>query len=121
MIFIIYSVGIQKITENQKGLDMATGNKQAVELIVGIIKEMKLKHEPTEIVYRPDYQDYQVLFGDSHHCEIQEKFIDDVLTFKSGDAKRQIQFMLNHLVAWQEWEKPAKPMPQDEKIAVDDE
>ncbi len=100
---------------------MSVENKKAVELILEIIKQMKLKQNVTQIIHRPDYQDYQLHFGDSYHCEIQEKIIDDVLIFKSGDAKRQIQFALNHLIAWPEYEKPIKQAKQDEKISVDDE
>ena len=112
----------QKVNASKERNTMSTGSKEAIEGIVAIIKEMKLKQKPTEIVYRTDYQDYQVLFGDSYHCEIQEKTINDVLQFKSGDAKRQIQFLLNHLTAYQDWEKPAGPAPkQDEKMVVDDE
>ncbi len=100
---------------------MFTGSKEAIETIAGIIQEMKLKQELTEIAYRIDYQDYQVVFDDSHHCEIREKLINDFMATKNGDAKKQIQFKLTHLIAWEEWEKPVKPTQQDDKPVVEDE
>ncbi len=96
-------------------------SQEAIDAINKIIQEMKLKQELTEISFRADYEDYRLLFGETHHCEIQEKFIDDVIKFKSADAKRQIQFLLNHLTAWEEWEKPAKPGQPEEKMQVDEE
>lgn len=100
---------------------MPGGSQEAIDLIVGIITDMKLKQEATKIVYRPDYQDYQVLFGNTHHCEILEKSVNDVLQFKSGDAKKQIQFRLNHLFAWEEWEAPVDAPQKEEKIQIEDD
>lgn len=101
---------------------MSNTNPKAIEGILAIIKEMKLKQELSDIVYRPDYEDYQLLFGDTHHCEIQEKIINDVIVFKNGDAKRQIQYLLNHLIAWAEWEKPGQSdTVQEDKMSLDDD
>ena len=97
------------------------GSQKAIDAIAAIIAEMKLKLELTEIAYRIDHEDYQVSFGDTHHCEIQEKTINDVLEFKNADAKRQILFKLNHLTPWEEWEKPEKPGEADEKMSLDEE
>src|SRR3989338_9104627 len=104
----------------QKGGVMSTGSKEAIAMIAGIIKEMKLKQELTEIAYRSDYQDYQVILDDNHHCEIREKLIEDFMSTKSGDAKKQIQFKLGHPIAWEDWERPVKPVSQDDKPVVDD-
>jgi len=100
---------------------MSNGSQAAIDAIAAIIKEMKLKQELTEIYYRIDYEDYQVLFGETHHCEIQEKTINDVLEFKNADAKRQIHFLLNHLTAYEEWEKQGKAAAPEEKMQLDDE
>lgn len=99
-----------------------SNNKEAtITSILEIIQKMKLKQEVTNITYRTDYEDFQLLFGDTHHCEIQEKTINDVVVFKNGDALRQIQFLLNHLTAWQDWERPSKNNEPDEIISLDDE
>ena len=100
---------------------MSTDSKQASEVIMGIVKEMKLKQEVTGIVYRADYEDFQVLFGDTHHCEIQEKSINDLLKFKSGDAKRQIQFQLNHLIVWEDGENQGEAPEPEDKMPIDKE
>ncbi|MCB9771899.1 MAG: hypothetical protein H6754_05060 [Candidatus Omnitrophica bacterium] len=100
---------------------MSHSHEATIASIIGIIQKMKLKHEVTNITYRTDYQDYQLLFGDTHHCEIQEKTINDVMVFKNGDALRQIQFLLNHLTAWQDWERPSQNDTPNEKISLDDE
>jgi len=101
---------------------MSTGSKEAIDAIVAIIKDMKLKQEVTEITYRTDYQDYQVIFDETHHCEINESTIEGFMGTKNGDLKREIQFRLNHLVAFEEWDKPVPPgAKQEEKMQVDEE
>ena len=100
---------------------MYTGSQEAIDAIAAIIKDMKLKQELTGIAYRIDHQDYQVVFDDTHHCEIRDKLINDFMSTKNGDAKKQIQFKLNHLVAWEDWEKPDRPTQQDDSLVVDDE
>lgn len=100
---------------------MATGSKEAIDAIVVITKEMKLKKKMTEISYRSDYEDYQVIFDETHHCEINASTINDFMSTKNGDLKREIQFRLNHLIAFEEWDKPVPPGQREEKIQVDEE
>ena len=100
---------------------MYTGSQEAIDAIAAIIKDMKLKQELTGIAYRIDHQDYQVVFDDTHHCEIRDKLITDFMTTKNGDAKRQIQFQLRHLIAWEDWEKSSSPAPKDDKMEVEED
>jgi len=100
---------------------MSQGSQKALEALAAVVKEMKLKAELTEISYRPDYQDYQVIFDDTHHCEIREKLIEDYMATKNGDALREMHYLFNHLIAWEEWDRPEKSGPSDGKMEIDKE
>lgn len=105
---------------------MGQGSKEAIEVLAAIIKELNLKVQLEEIAYRVDYQDYQVNFENTHHCEIREKLIDDYLRLTGepqADAKREIVYIVSHLVAWEDWEQPDKSSGSspDDRMEIDKE
>lgn len=103
---------------------MSEGSKEAIEALAAIVKAMNLKQELSEISYRIDYQDYQVVFDETHHIEIREKLIEDYMRTKDEDALREMQYLLNHLIAWEEWENPNPPSSKkgtDDGMQIDQE
>lgn len=106
---------------------MTPENQKHIDGILNLINEAKISQKLDKIYYREDYEDYQLFFGDTHHCEIQEKFINDVIVFNNGDSKRQILFLLKHLTAWPDGERPSQleefmnSGDQDDKITLEDE
>ena len=105
---------------------MSEGNQKAIDKLADIIKEMELKLELSEIAYRIEHQDYQIVFADStnhqdsHHVEIQEALIEAFIETKDGDAKKEIKYKLSHPLAYEQWEKEDNtPSVAGEKMDID--
>jgi hypothetical protein len=94
--------------------------KQTVE---EFLKEAGLSQKVTRISYRPDYMDYQVVLDGTHHCELREKLFQIHFTNndKDGDAKREVKYLLQNAMEYEDWEKEneAGP-PSEDRIGVDD-
>ena len=74
-------------------------------ILEDILRESKLERDIGSVTYRDDYQDYQVLVDGRFHCEIREKLIADYVGFnKNKDVVRNIRFLLEHAVEYEEWE-----------------
>ena len=100
--------------------------KKAVE---GFLKEAELPKKVTRISYRPDYMDYQVVLDGSHHCELREKLFQIYFTNndKDGDAQREIKYLLQNAMEYEDWEKENETDNKsrasdagEDKIGVDD-
>ena len=77
------------------------------KVIEELLAEAELKRTVNVVVYRPDHMDYQIVMDGSHHCEFREKLFDVIFVNKDpkGDAKREIKYLLQNAVEYEEWEK----------------
>ena len=81
------------------------------EKIKKVVEELLLEASSPRkvdvVVYRPDYMDYQVVMDGSHHSELREKLFDLIIKDQDpkGDARREIKYLLQNALAYEEWEK----------------
>jgi len=78
-----------------------------VKIVEDLCEELEIDRGVDTVVYREDYQDYQVIFGDRTHCELREKLIDIMVVgdVKSKeDTKREIVFRIKNAIEFEEWE-----------------
>ena len=80
--------------------------EKVLEVMQGIALEGKLPREVSGVIYREDYQDYQVIIADDYHCEIREKLFNDFVQLKHVDARREIVYLMQNAVLFEEWERP---------------
>jgi len=92
-----------------------------LDRLIELADEVKLEKTIDGVIYRDDYQDYQVILDDAFHCEIREKLIDIFMKDpKHGDTRREIVFLLMHPAEYEEWEEgPAVKPPSDIDIEID--
>ncbi len=100
-----------------------TRDEKVYAVIESIVNEIKLARQITDIYYRSDYLDYQIILDNHYHCEIREKLIETYFENKDEDIKREIVFLLEHAEKYEEWEdkspqQPTKPPESD--IVIDD-
>lgn len=77
------------------------------KVIEELLAEAGLKREVNVVVYRKDYMDYQTVMDGTHHAELREKLFDLILgnNDPKGDARREIKYLLQNAVEYEEWEK----------------
>ena len=78
-----------------------------VKIVEELCEEIAISREVDTVLYREDYQDYQVIFSDRTHCELREKLIDLMITGDAKmkeDTKREIVFRLKNAIEFEEWE-----------------
>ncbi len=76
-----------------------------LEQLLKFAKEINLKIAVEGVIYRDGYDDYQVLFENRFHCEVRAKLIDVLMENpKHADTRREITFLLNHPIEFEEWE-----------------
>ena len=102
--------------------------KEAIETF---FKEDEISRQITRLSYRPDYMDYQIVLDGTHHCELREKLFQIHFSNvdKGGDAKREIKYLLQNAMEYEDWEKEDEAAGQgrqaipdpDGKIGVDDD
>lgn len=92
--------------------------QDVLDYLLAFAKEIKLKQPIDGVIYREDYQDYQVILDNTFHCEIREKLIDLIMTNpKHSDTRRDITFLLQHPVEYEEWEDA--PVQKNIEIELD--
>lgn len=79
---------------------------KAKDAVESIANDLKFSKPLTEIIYREDYGDYQVIIDDNLHCEIRERLIEEYIKTKHVDIRKEIFFRLEHAVEFEEWEQP---------------
>jgi hypothetical protein len=84
---------------------MAMTEEKVTQILETIIKENNIGLPIKAVVYRDDYQDYFIVVGKVHYCEIREKLFDVYSRTQDGDACREIVFKLKHPVELDEWRK----------------
>ena len=97
---------------------MALDEKTALEVIMNLAKEGRITKKIAQFMYRPDAQDYVVLFDDETGTLIREKLVTLFYEQKLSDAKREI---LGRLKNAAEIEVYLPPQKAEEKISVEDE
>jgi len=78
-----------------------------VKIVEDLCEELAIGREVDTVVYREDYQDYQIIFGDKSHCELREKLIDLMVNGDAKvkeDTKREIVFRIKNAIEFEEWE-----------------
>jgi len=84
---------------------MAQTAQEVLDRLLEFSREIKLKQGIDAVFHREDYQDYQVILDEKFHCEIREKLIQILFDNpKHADTRREITFLLNHPVEYEEWE-----------------
>lgn len=92
--------------------------QEILDFVAAFADENKLGKSIDGVIYREDYQDYQVILDDTFHCEIREKLIDLIMTDpKHADTRREIAFLLQHAAEYEEWEEA--PVPKNTDIELD--
>ena len=101
---------------------MKYSEEKVAEILGGLAKEFNYTRQVTDVTYRADYQDYQVIIDNTHHCEIREKLIDDCLKVKNSDALKDIRFRLEKAIPYEDGEHPddAPPPPSSKSDMVVD-
>ena len=86
---------------------MAYSEDKIQKMVEELLVEAALKRKVNVVVYRPDYMDYQVVMDGSHHCELREKLFDLIIKDNDpkGDARREIKYLLQNALEYEEWEK----------------
>ncbi len=80
--------------------------EQVLDRLLALGSQIKIDRPIEGVVYREDYQDYQVLLEGNYHVEIREKLIDVLFKDpKHSDTLREVSFLLHHPVAFEEWEE----------------
>jgi len=103
---------------------MPRDEEKAREIIEELARESDNSQKITDIVYRPDYMDYQVVLDNTHHCEIREKLIDTIEGDKSGDVRREIKDLITNAIEFEDWEQPAEASSggdDSDRMIIDDE
>lgn len=96
------------------------------KVVEDLLAEAALKRKVDVVVYRVDYMDYQVVMDGSHHSELREKLFELIFTNNdpTGDAKREIKYLLQNAMEYEEWEKDDIIAKEggggEENIKVDD-
>lgn len=102
---------------------MPHSEEEARKAIEEVMAEFEIKRTLDVVYYREDYQDYLLLLDKRFHAEIRGKLIEDYYKFsKDADIKRNIRFLLEHPVEYEDWELEdmGVPVDNDDKPAVDD-
>ena len=99
-----------------------TREEKAAQIISAVMKEMGSKLKITDLSYRNDYQDFQVIFDDRYHAEFRQKLIDTFAADKTGDVKREIVFRIENPMEFEDWEDKPGDVPQggDDRMVIDD-
>ena len=80
--------------------------QEILDFLHDFAEKENLKHEIEGVIWREDYQDYQILLEKNFHIEIREKLINLLLDDpKHADTRREIIFLLNHPNEFEEWEE----------------
>lgn len=100
-----------------------TRDEKVYAVIESIANEIKLAKQISDVYYRPDYLDFQIILDEHYHCEIREKLVETYFESKDEDVKREIVFLLEHAEKYEDWEdkgtqQPTKPPEPD--IVIDD-
>jgi hypothetical protein len=102
---------------------MPFSDEKVQALLEEAMRTAGVKRRIDAVLYRDDYQDYVIVLDNDYHCEIREKLIEDYDRFRNKDIVRQIKFLLEHAVLYEEWEKPGNQVarPADGgDVVVDD-
>lgn len=85
---------------------MTYSPQEVLDYLTSLAEEVKLGKAIDGVIYRDDYQDYQVILDDNFHIELREKLIDIIMENpKHADTRREIIFLLQHAVEYGEWEE----------------
>lgn len=97
---------------------MAIDEKAVFAMINAIAVEGRIPTKIVNLMYRPDAQDYLVLFEDDSITTIREKLINFYHEQKLADVKREI---LGRLKAAEHVDVSGPPPEEEEKISVEDD
>ncbi len=79
--------------------------EQVLPNLMKFAQEIKLKRGVEGLIYREDYRDYRIYLEGNFHIEIREKLIDLLMKNpKHGDTRRELTFLLENALAFEEWE-----------------
>ena len=79
--------------------------EEVLDHLLKFAKETKLKRPVEGVVFREEYSDYRIYLEGNFHAEIREKLIDMLVKHpKHGDTRREISFLLENAVMFEEWE-----------------
>jgi hypothetical protein len=98
------------------------------KLLEELLAEAGMNRKVNVVVYRPDYMDYQVVMDGSHHSELRQKLFELIFTNNDpkGDAKREIKYLMQNAMEYEEWEKEDIIAKEgggggDDKMKIEDE
>ncbi|MFP4473432.1 MAG: hypothetical protein ACLFPX_06160 [Candidatus Omnitrophota bacterium] len=85
---------------------MTHSPENVLDRLLEFSQQIKMEKPIEGVIYREDYQDYQVLIEGNQHIELRKKLIDILMDDpKHKDTCREVKFLLNHPVEFEEWEE----------------
>lgn len=100
--------------------------EEVIKAVCVVAEGMKLDKKVRDVICREDYEDYQVVLEDTHHCEIRDKVMGAYITSQDKESFKEIKFALQHAAQYSEWERLDSKKKRDDEdddqgIVIDDD